>query len=118
MDQARLAGRALAEAGVVPELVAASDLARARVTAELIAFELEYEKPLVVEPDLREQDLGAVERPDQRMRYPLDWPEQFLARRAGQLGTVRGENRATISSAVRSERCAAWLVAEPKSPSW
>jgi glucosyl-3-phosphoglycerate phosphatase len=89
VDQARLAGQALAEAGVVPELVAASDLARARVTAELIAFELEYEKPLVVEPDLREQDLGEWNGLTNE-EISTRWPEQFLARRAGQLGTVPG----------------------------
>lgn len=89
MDQARLAGQALAGAGVVPELMAASDLARARVTAELIAFELEYEKPLVVEPDLREQDLGQWNGLTNE-EISTRWPEQFLARRAGQLGTVPG----------------------------
>ena len=44
MDQARLAGQALSADGVMAGIVAASDLARAAVTAELIAFELEYEK--------------------------------------------------------------------------
>jgi broad specificity phosphatase PhoE len=89
VDQAKLAGQALAAAGVVPEIVAASDLARARGTAELIAFEVDYEKPLVIDPDLREQDLGqwnglTNEEISER------WPAEFQARRAGQLGTVPG----------------------------
>jgi broad specificity phosphatase PhoE len=89
MDQARLAGQALSAAGVVAGIVAASDLARARVTAEVIAFELEYEKPLVIDPDLREQDLGqwnglTNEEISER------WPDEFQARRAGRLGTVPG----------------------------
>jgi len=89
VDQARLAGQALAAAGVVPEIMAASDLARARGTAELIGSELDYERPLVIDPDLREQDLGqwnglTNEEISER------WPDEFVARRAGQLGTVPG----------------------------
>jgi broad specificity phosphatase PhoE len=89
VDQARLAGQALAASGVVPELMAASDLARARVTAELMAFELEYEKPLVIEPGLREQDLGQWNGLT-NVEISERWPEEFQARRAGQLGTVPG----------------------------
>lgn len=88
-DQARLAGQALASTGVVPDLVAASDLARARLTAELLAFELEYEQPLVVDPDLREQDLGEWNGLTND-EISARWPDEFQARRAGQLGTVPG----------------------------
>jgi broad specificity phosphatase PhoE len=88
-DQARLAGRALAAAGVVADLVAASDLARARATAELLAFELEYEKPLVIDPDLREQDLGQWNGMTND-EIAARWPTELQARRAGQLGTVPG----------------------------
>jgi glucosyl-3-phosphoglycerate phosphatase len=88
-EQARSAGQALAAADVVPEIMAASDLARARVTAELLGFELEYEKPLVIDPDLREQDLGQWNGLTNE-EISTRWPEEFLARRAGQLGTVPG----------------------------
>jgi broad specificity phosphatase PhoE len=89
VDQARLAGQALAAADVVPDIMAASDLARARVTAELIAFELEYEKPVVIDPDLREQNLGQWNGLTNE-EISVRWPEEFQARRAGQLGTVPG----------------------------
>jgi glucosyl-3-phosphoglycerate phosphatase len=89
VDQARLAGQALAAADVVPEIVAASDLARARVTAELVAFELEHEKPVVIDPDLREQDLGEWNGLTNE-EISARWPDEFQARRAGQLGTVPG----------------------------
>jgi glucosyl-3-phosphoglycerate phosphatase len=89
IEQARLAGQALAAADVVPEIVAASDLARARVTAKLVAFELEYEKPLVIDPDLREQDLGEWNGLTNE-EICARWPDEFEARRAGQLGTVPG----------------------------
>jgi broad specificity phosphatase PhoE len=89
IDQAVLAGQALAAAGVEPGIVAASDLARARVTAELIACELEYEKPLVIDPDLREQDLGKWNGLTNQ-EISARWPEEFEARRAGNLGTVPG----------------------------
>jgi broad specificity phosphatase PhoE len=96
-EQARLAGQALAAAGVVPDVVAASDLARARRTAELIAYELEYEKPLVIDADLREQDLGewnGLTNEDISAR----WPAEFQARRAGQLGTVPGGEAGEVFS--------------------
>ncbi len=89
MDQARLAGQALAAAAVVPDLMAASDLARARDTAELIGFEVEYGKSLVLDPDLREQDLGQWNGLTNE-EISARWPDEFQARRAGQLGTVPG----------------------------
>jgi broad specificity phosphatase PhoE len=89
VDQARLAGQALSAAGVEAGLVAASDLARARVTAELIAFELEYDQPLLIDPDLREQDLGQWNGLTNQ-EIAERWPDELQARRAGRLGTVPG----------------------------
>jgi len=89
IEQAGLAGQALGAAGVQPDLVAASDLTRARDTAELIAFELDYSGPVVIDPDLREQDLGDWNGLTNE-EIATRWPEQFQARRAGQLGTVPG----------------------------
>lgn len=89
VDQARRAGRALAAAGVQPDMMACSDLARARRTAELVALELGYDQPLIVDADLREQDLGhwnGLTRDEIVSR----WPTELEARREGSLGTVPG----------------------------
>ncbi len=59
------------------------------MTAELIAFELEYERPLVVDPDLREQDLGQWNGLTNE-EISKRWPDELQARRAGRLGTVPG----------------------------
>jgi glucosyl-3-phosphoglycerate phosphatase len=94
-EQARLGGQALATAGVVADLVAASDLARARTTAELVAFELDYQNPLVIDADLREQDLGQWNGLTND-EISTRWPAEFQARRAGQLGTVPGGEEGEI----------------------
>lgn len=87
--QALRAGKALALAGVKPGLVACSDLSRARRTAEVLAAETGYEGPLLVEPALREQDLGewnGLSRAEVEKR----WPSQLAERDKGQLGDVPG----------------------------
>ena len=89
VDQAHHAGRVLAGAGVHPDLVACSDLSRARRTAEILASELGYVGALTVDADLREQDLGdwnGLTRDEIISR----WPADFEARRQGRLDTVPG----------------------------
>ena len=44
--------------GLQPREIACSDLARARLTAELIAEQLGYERPVTLEPAFREHDVG------------------------------------------------------------
>jgi glucosyl-3-phosphoglycerate phosphatase len=88
-EQARLAGQALAAAGVLPSLMASSDLARARRTAELIALETGFEQPLVIDQDLREQDVGVWNGLTSE-QIAARWPREYDARRAGELGAVPG----------------------------
>ncbi|MGH9106756.1 MAG: histidine phosphatase family protein [Acidimicrobiales bacterium] len=88
-EQARKAGRALASLGTSPDRVASSDLARARQTAELLAAELGYEGPFVVDPDLREQELGQWNGLT-REEIEARWPGQIEARGAGRLDRVPG----------------------------
>jgi broad specificity phosphatase PhoE len=88
-EQAWLAGQALAANGLTPSLMACSDLARARRTAELIALELGYEQPLVIDRDLREQDVGDWNGLTSE-QIAARWPREYEARRAGELGAVPG----------------------------
>lgn len=57
-SQARQAGEVLAHHGVVAAVVASSDLQRARSTAALIARGIGYEKPVHLDPELREHNVG------------------------------------------------------------
>lgn len=57
-EQARQAGRALAGQGLDIEVIASSDLARARLTAALIAEETGFRGPVHVDPGLKEHDVG------------------------------------------------------------
>lgn len=84
-----MAGKALAAAGVVPDLMASSDLSRARVTAELVASELGYEGALDIDPGLREQDLGDWNGLTNE-EIAARWPDELVARREGRLDTVPG----------------------------
>jgi broad specificity phosphatase PhoE len=87
--QAVRAGRVLAGMGEVPDLVACSDLARARRTAELVAGQLGYGAELMVDAGLREQDLGewtGLTRDEIEAR----WPGELAARSAGALVPVPG----------------------------
>lgn len=87
--QAAEAGRVLVSLGVTPDLVASSDLSRARRTAEIIADQVGYVGELVVEPGLREQDLGewsGLTRDEIEAR----WPGELAARSAGFLVPVPG----------------------------
>ena len=87
--QAVRAGRALASAGVKPGLVGSSDLLRARRTAELLAAETGYEGPPLVDPALREQDLGkwnGLNRAEIKQR----WPSELAERDLGGIGDVPG----------------------------
>jgi probable phosphoglycerate mutase len=89
VEQAVQAGRALAAAGTAPSAIASSDLIRARRTAELIAAELGYGRPLIADPDLREQDLGEWNGRT-NAEIAAIWPSQLDARRAGGLEEVPG----------------------------
>ena len=87
--QAERAGRALASAGVKPGLVGSSDLLRARRTAELLAAETGYEATPLVDPALREQDLGnwnGLSRAEIKQR----WPSELAKRDLGGIGDVPG----------------------------
>jgi Histidine phosphatase superfamily (branch 1) len=73
----------------MPSMMASSDLARARRTAELIALELGYQQPLVIEQDLREQDVGDWNGLTSE-EIAARWPLEYQARRAGELDAVPG----------------------------
>jgi broad specificity phosphatase PhoE len=87
--QAQKAGRLLAEAGVKPTLVASSDLARARRTAGILAAETGYRDDIAIDPDLREQDLGAWNGLAREEVAAL-WPGELAARDRGELVDVAG----------------------------
>jgi broad specificity phosphatase PhoE len=87
--QAQMAGRLLAEAGVKPTLVASSDLARAKRTAGVLAAETGYPGDIAIDPDLREQDLGAWNGLAREEVAAL-WPEELAARDRGELVDVAG----------------------------
>lgn len=75
--------------------VAASDLARARHTAEIVAGALGVPLALV-DPALREQRYGRFEGltpAECAARYPADWARYVADRRAGAPG---GESRAAL----------------------
>jgi broad specificity phosphatase PhoE len=84
VEQATRAGRYLAAEGLCPGEVACSDLARARLTAELIAEQLGYEKPVTLEPSLREHDVGewnGLTMAEITARWPIEielWRERRL----------------------------------------
>ena len=87
--QALRAGRALAGMGEVADLVACSDLARARRTAEIVAGQLGYGSELMVDAGLREQHLGewtGLTRDEIEAR----WPGELAARSSGALVPVPG----------------------------
>ena len=88
-QQGQLAGKALAHLGVSPGLVACSDLARARRTAELIAAGTGYEGDLLVDSGLREQDLGDWNGRT-RDEIEVSWPNQLAERDRGLLLDVPG----------------------------
>ena len=98
VEQARQAGSALAAAGTAPGAMASSDLARARRTAELIGAELGYRQTLIVDPDLREQDLGEWNGLTTDEIASV-WPSELDARRAGHLGEVPGGEAAAVFAA-------------------
>ena len=87
--QAAHAGRTLALLGVSPGLVASSDLARARSTAELIAVGTGYSGDLLVDEGLREQDLGDW---NGRTRAEIEaiWPKAIAERDRGRSLDVPG----------------------------
>lgn len=98
------AGRALATMGLMPALVACSDLARARRTAEILAAETGYDKPLLMDTGLREQDLGdwnGLTRAEVEER----WPAELAERRRGRLVDAPGGEAAAEFGA----RCLAAL---------
>lgn len=102
--QAAGAGRCLATMGVAPGLVACSDLARARRTAEVLAAETGYDKPFLVDGGLREQDLGEWNGLTSA-EVAERWPAELAERRRGRLVDVPGGE----SAAEFRERCLAAL---------
>jgi probable phosphoglycerate mutase len=96
--QAEQAGRVLAASGVVPDAVGCSDLSRSRCSAELVASELGYQGQLVVDPDLRERNLGdwnGLTTPEIMAR----WPGQMSAWAEGRLEDIPGgEHLATFTA--------------------
>jgi probable phosphoglycerate mutase len=94
-------------------VVAASDLSRARHTAEIVAGALGV--PFAhVDPDLREQRFGRFEglTPDEcAERYPEDWARYVVDRHAGPPG---GETRAAVlERVVRAVQGAAARLSGP-----
>ena len=75
--------------------MASSDLVRARRTAELMAGELGYDRPLIVDPDLREQDLGRWNGLT-NAEIAAIWPSELEARRAGVLDDVPGGEEGAV----------------------
>jgi broad specificity phosphatase PhoE len=85
---------------VKPGLVGSSDLSRARRTAELLATETGYEATPLVDPALREQDLGdwnGLSRAEIKQR----WPSELAKRDLGGIGDVPGGE----TGAAFAERC-------------
>ena len=72
-----------------PALVASSDLLRARRTAELLAVETGYAGQLLVDPGLREQDLGAWNGLT-RQEVAALWPGELAQRDSGAIVDVAG----------------------------
>jgi len=105
-----LAGRL---AAVPLELIYASDLGRARVTAETIAAGQPRELPILVMPELRECDYGLWEgmtRPEAAGRFPDDW--NVWQARGGAGRPTGGEDY--LSLAGRTSRAFEKVIAEGK----
>ncbi len=98
VEQARRAGTALAGARIGPSAMASSDLVRARRTAELMAAEIGYDGPLIIDPDLREQDLGEWNGLTSA-EIAVVWPSELDARRAGRLEEVPGGEEGAVFAA-------------------
>lgn len=110
--QATRGGRALAADGVKPGLVACSDLSRARRTAELVAAETGYDKAPLVDPGLREQDLGYWNGLSRAEIEPR-WPSELAERERGRGSDVPGGElgRAFAERCIAAlERVAAELI--------
>ena len=98
--QAREAGRRLARAGLTA--VVASDLTRARDTAEILLAALDAGHRLHIEPDLREYDVGDWEG---LLREEIErrWSEELAEWGQGRLRqTPGGETRAHFNDRVRA----------------
>ncbi|MGC8628094.1 MAG: histidine phosphatase family protein [Acidimicrobiales bacterium] len=89
LAQAERAGRALSSSGFRPALVACSDLARARQTAELLARHCHYRGVLAVDPGLREQGLGEWEGLTNE-EIELRWPGLLEARASEEPADIPG----------------------------
>jgi broad specificity phosphatase PhoE len=114
--QANLAGESLGGQGITA--LAASDLQRARATAEAIAPALGLRRPLTIDSGLREYDVGRWSGLT-RGEIEAEWPGAVEAWRNGQLAaTPGGETRigfvARITAAVSRIAIAGpderWLV--------
>jgi broad specificity phosphatase PhoE len=109
IEQATQAGKALAAGGLQPTEVACSDLARARRTAELIAEQLGYNRPVTLQPALREHDVGEWNGLTMA-EITTRWPAEFELWRERRLGVFPGgEQLSTFDERVQAamERLAA-----------
>jgi broad specificity phosphatase PhoE len=96
----RRQAEALAErlADVPLDLIYASDLSRARVTAELIAARRPRAVPVVARPELRECYYGLWEgltRPEVAGRFPGDWRDWYV--RGGSGRPTDGEDISALA---------------------
>lgn len=103
LAQAEQAGQALRSSGFRPGLVACSDLARARQTAELLARHCHYRGVLALDPGLREQGLGEWEGLTND-EIELRWPGLLEARGSEEQADIPGgeDNNAFASRAMGS----------------
>ena len=111
--QARDAAAGLREAPDLPTFIVASDLSRARETAEIIAGELDLAAPRLY-PQLRERSYGVAEglRIEEYYERWGDWqgadvpeaesPEDLRARAVAGLTAVVGDVRRTTAPAAAS----------------
>jgi probable phosphoglycerate mutase len=98
--QAREAGRRLGGAGVTG--IVASDLTRARDSADILVAALDASHRVHIDPDLREYDVGDWEG---LLREEIErgWPEELAEWRQGRLRqTPGGEARAQFDDRVRA----------------
>jgi len=101
--EALAVGRALAT-GTLGELITgaavSSDLRRARQTAELLADQLGLPRPEVIDPELREIDVGNWSGL-RREEIALRWPDELRAWDAGTATSAPGgEDRSEFASRV------------------
>jgi broad specificity phosphatase PhoE len=102
IEQATRAGTYLAAEGLQPGEVACSDLARARLTAELIAQQVGYTRAVTLEPALREHDVGEWNGLTMA-EITARWPSEVELWRQRRLGAFPGgEQLSTFDERVQA----------------